>query len=187
MQYRLKKPWFIIIVLHLRSDVGDNSKEQSLGNLYQGLWLGLLLICHIYYIKIWYEWWKGFVGVPNKSPKAKIPNCFNFFNFLQLSPQKSNICPRSGRDPQMFGFFWLKSIFAIFVVQQKKNSSRQKNLKMLKKWFLDPKIDVVRRDMAIIWSLWPFLCKKRPKLFLPWISTSDMTQNGQNLHLFWSF
>ena len=39
MQYRLKKPWFIIILLHLRSDVGDNSKEQSLGNLYQGLWI----------------------------------------------------------------------------------------------------------------------------------------------------
>ena len=53
-----------------------------------------------------YEWWKGFVGVPNKSPKAKIPNFYNYFNFLRLSPQKLNIGLRSGRDPAMFGVFW---------------------------------------------------------------------------------
>ena len=152
--------------------------------------LGLLLICHIFYIKIWYEWWKGFVGVPNKSPKAKIPNFFNFFNFLRLSPQKSNIGPRFGRDPQMFGFFCAYINFCHIcssAKKLKKNWSLNFFSKHLKNWFSDPKNDVFRQDRTIIWFLWPFLCKKWPKSFLPWISTSNMTQNGQKLGLFWSF
>ena len=36
---------------------------------------------------------------------------------------------------------------------------------MLKNWFSDPKNDVFRKDMVIIWSLWPFLCKKDQNYF----------------------
>ena len=140
-----------------------NSKKNPL------IWprLRLLLICHIFHIKIWYEWWKGFVGVPNKSPKAKIPNFFNFFNFLRLSPQKSNIGPRFGRDPQMFGFFCAYINFCHIcssAKKLKKNWSLNFFSKHLKNWFSDPKNDVFRQDMAIIWFLWQFLCKKMTKI-----------------------
>ena len=148
--------------------------------------MGLLLICHIFHIKIWYEWWKGFVGVPNKSPKAKNPNFFNY----GYRPKNWISAPAQGESTQCLGFFGLKPIFAIFVVQQKNKNKKKYWKKIWKCW----KTDFCALKMTFLGKIWPWLdsygnsyLKKFPKLFLPGISTSNMPQNGPNSGPIWSF